>query len=76
MSDHFINFASGNCIISNANIHKYKGLTFEFHNYCGPMRLNKNGEPSKRNFSVKEYKIIAKWYKLTPSKKKRTLIFN
>lgn len=76
MSDHFIKFQNGSCIISCPNIYKYKGLVFEFHSYLGPFRLNKNLEPSKRNFSNKEYEIISQWVKLTPSKKKRTLIYN
>lgn len=74
MSDHFFKTDNGLGIISLANIYKYKGLTFEFHNYCGPMRLNKDLEPSRREFFKSEYKIIEQWCKLTPSKKKRTLI--
>lgn len=76
MSDHFFKINNGLGIISCPNIYKFKGLIFEFHNYCGPMRLNKDGEPSKRNFSKHEYEIIEKWCKLSPSKKKRTLIYN
>lgn len=76
MADHFLTINGSPCIITRPNIHRYLGLTFEWHNYCGPMRLKKDGEPSKRNFGRKSWPIIDKWVKLPPSKKKRTLIFS
>jgi hypothetical protein len=76
MAGHILKFNGGWCHISNPNIYKYKGLIFEFHPYCGPMLCKKNGELSKRNFGRKSWKIFEKWQKLSPSKKKRTLIYS
>lgn len=76
MSDHFLTINNTPCIISMPNIYKYKGLLFEFHNYLGPMILNKDGNPRNRNIGRTTCKILNQWDKLTPSKKKRTLQFN
>lgn len=74
MADHFVKSSSGWAIISMANIYSYKGLIFEFHNYCGPMRLNKDGNPSKRDFYKSEYKIIDSFCRLSKRQRKKFLI--
>ncbi len=76
MSDHFYNFNNSLCIVSCPNIFKYKGLLFEYHSYLGPVILNKDYNPRNRNIGRKSCEIINQWEKLSPSKKKRTLIFN
>jgi hypothetical protein len=76
MAGHIINFQGGWTHISCPNIYCYKGLTFEMHNYCGPARCNKDGELSKVGMGRKFWKIFKQWDKLSPSKKKRTLIFS
>jgi len=77
MAGHIVNFNGGWAHISCPNIYRYHGVTFEMHNYCGPMGyVNKNGEPSKRNMGRKFFKMFTQWHKLSPSKKKRTLIFS
>lgn len=76
MAVHIVKFNGGWCYFSMPNIYRYHGMTFEWHNYFGPMLCKKDGEPSKRNFGRKGYKILDAWDKLTPSKKKRTLIFS
>jgi hypothetical protein len=49
-------------------------MTFEWHDYLGPVLCKKNGDTSKRNLGRKTCKILEAWLRLTPTKKKRTLI--
>ena len=56
-----------------ANIYQYGGFTFEYHSYCGPMKLKKNFDPAKKD-GVKFYKVVAKWDKLTKKEKQATKI--
>lgn len=76
MAGHIINFNGGWAHISLPDIYKYKGVTFEFHRYCGPMRLKKDGNPSDVPMGRKFWKMFEKWQKLPPSKKKRSLIYS
>jgi hypothetical protein len=75
MSDHFFRDKQGRChtIITMANIYTYEGFIFEFHNFCGPMKLKKDFEPAKRE-GKKFYAAIDKWCKLTKEQKKATQI--
>lgn len=34
-------------IICSQAVYEYKGVTFEFHSYCGPWPLKKNGDHKK-----------------------------
>ena len=34
--------------ICGPKVYEYKGYSFEWHSYCGPSPLKKNGEPSQR----------------------------
>ena len=74
MSDRLVNFGDAPAIVSFSNIFRYKGLTFEWHNYMGPMPLKKNLEPSNAKPSKKFYEITAEWNKLTKKKKEKTRI--
>jgi multimeric flavodoxin WrbA len=73
MSDHFIRDDKGQChtIITMANIYTYNGFIFEFHGYCGPMKLKKNWEPAARE-GRKFWKTIDAWCKLTKEEKEST----
>ncbi len=76
MAGHIVNFQGGWAHISCADIYRYHGVTFEMHRYCGPMRCRKDGEPSNVNMGRKFWKMFKEWDKLSPSKKKKTLIFS
>ncbi len=76
MAGHFIPFNGGVAHINCPNIYRYRGVTFEWHNYLGPLLCRKDGEPSKRNIGRKTGAVISAWHKLSPSKKKRTLIYS
>jgi hypothetical protein len=51
--------------------YRYKGFTFDWHNYCGPQKLKTDGQPAKRE-GRKFYKAIADWYKLTDKQREAT----
>lgn len=75
MSDHFLRDENGRChtIITMANIYTYEGFIFEFHNFCGPMKLKKDWEPAARE-GRKFYAMISRWCKLTKEEKEQTRI--
>lgn len=59
-------YFSGNGVqgfVCTTPVYKYKGITFEFHPYCGPVKLNKDGEPSKQQ-GIKFLKTIQEWVEL------------
>jgi len=61
-------------IMTIANIYQYKGFTFEFHIFLGPVKVNKNFQPSAR-MGRKFYKVFEEWNKLSDVEKLDTLIF-
>lgn len=38
----------GSGFICGPKVYRFKGYYFEWHSYCGPSPLNKNGELSKK----------------------------
>jgi hypothetical protein len=76
MAGHIVNFNGGWTHFSCPDIYRYRGVTFEFHRYCGPIRLKKNGDPSNVPMGRKFWAMFEAWQKLSPSKKKRTLIYS
>lgn len=65
----------GNGIICLPNIYKYKGYIFEWHHWCGPIKLKKNLEPHERQGS-RFYKIAQEWHdNLTNKQKEKTRIY-
>lgn len=63
-----------NGIMTVANVYKYKGFTFEFHTLFGPVKVNKNFEPSAC-MGRKFWKVYSEWNKLTKEEKLDTQIF-
>lgn len=74
MSDHYFNFNGGRGIISLANGYQFGGFYFEWDNYLGPTKMNKDGECSKRT-GRKFYKMISEWDKLSKREKEKTRIY-
>lgn len=63
-----------NGIMTVANVYKFKGFTFEYSDFLGPLKINKNFEPAAA-MGRKFYKIYREWYKLTKEEKAATQIF-
>jgi hypothetical protein len=72
-------FQNGECrgIIHLADIYRYRGFTFEFHRYCGPMLCRSDMEPAKRQPGARSrfWPVLERWQKLPPSKRERTRIY-
>lgn len=63
-------------IITLSNIYRYKGVVFEWHNYCGPMALRKdNLEPRRTDPGKRWWEIVTEWSKLTKAQKEETRIY-
>ena len=75
MSDHFLRDDTGRChtILTCANIYQYKGFTFEFHHFCGPGKVKKNGDPAARQ-GLKFWRAVDEWCQLSDDEKKATQI--
>jgi hypothetical protein len=75
MSTHFIQDPDGRVrsVITVADIYHFEGFTFEFHRFCGPQKVNKDLEPSKRQ-GLKFYATISRWLKLTKRQQEKTRI--
>jgi hypothetical protein len=56
---------------TRSGYYRYKGFTFSWHNYIGPQKLNKNGQPAKRE-GRKFFEMIGDWYKLTDAERVAT----
>ncbi len=75
MGCHHFNF-NGVCgILTLANIYEYKGFTFEFHPYLGPVKLKKKNLAEAKFSGRKFYKIITEWDKLDSKEKEKTRIY-
>ena len=61
-------------IMTLANIYQFKGFTFEFHPFLGPIKVNKNFEPAAA-MGRKFFKVYSEWDKLTKEEKDKTQIF-
>ena len=63
-----------NGIMTVANVYKFKGFTFEYSDFLGPLKVNKNFEPAAA-MGRKFYKVYREWNKLTTKEKAETQIF-
>jgi len=63
-----------NGIMTVANVYKFKGFTFEYSDFLGPLKVNKNFEPAAA-MGRKFYKVYREWNKLTKEEKAATQIF-
>ena len=63
-----------NGIMTVASIYEFGGFTFEFSNFLGPLKLNKDLMPSAA-MGRKFFKAFDEWAKLTKEEKAKTLIF-
>ena len=63
-----------NGIMTVANVYKFKGFTFEYSDFLGPLKVNKNFEPAAA-MGRKFYKVYREWNRLTTEEKAATQIF-
>lgn len=56
------------------SIYQFKGFIFEFNNFFGPLKLNKDLMPAAA-MGRKFWKAFDEWSKLTKEEKAETLIF-
>jgi hypothetical protein len=76
MGCHHFNFNGGHGIITLANIYQYKGFTFEFHSYLGPVKLKKKDwEPTKSMGGRKFFKVTTEWDQLSKKEKEKTRLY-
>lgn len=55
-----------------ADCFRYKGITFEWHHFCGPMLLRKDKEPSKRkNPGARFYTLAQEWRDLPKEEREK-----
>ena len=76
MASYYTKDADGkiNGIMTVSNIYEFGGFTFEFSNFLGPLKLNKDLNPSAC-MGRKFYKVYSEWDKLTKEEKAATQIF-
>lgn len=63
-----------NGIMTVPNVYQYKGFTFEFHSLFGPVKVNKDFNPSA-SMGRKFFKVYSEWDKLSLEEKLKTQIF-
>jgi hypothetical protein len=73
MSCHNFSFNGGKGIICLADTYKFKGFTFEWHDYLGPTQLRNDGEPRQRT-SKAFWPALDRWLNLTKAQKEKTRI--
>lgn len=63
--------------MSFAKIYRYKGVTFDWHEYLGPIVINRHTEKERdyRNISLRNWAMIGKFYKLSDEQKEEHRIF-
>ena len=76
MASYYTKDADGkvNGIMTVSNIYEFGGFTFEFSNFLGPLKLNKDLNPSAC-MGRKFFKVFEEWNKLSDVEKLDTLIF-
>lgn len=61
-------------IMCSSSQFEFEGWYFEFHRYCGPWPLKKNGDPRKRAGN-KFYKMYDKFSKLSPKQQEKYMVY-
>lgn len=75
MSTYYLKSGDGYSLVSIADVYRFKGVTFQWHNYLGAMLCRKDGEPSKRSIGRKSEAVINQWLKLPKAKREKTRIY-
>lgn len=65
----------GGGIITLADIFHYKGFTFEWHAFCGPMKCRRDGEPHKGPSGKRFYEVVTEWHSLPKAEREKYRIY-
>lgn len=57
--------------------YRYKGVTLEWHNYCGPTVLNRHTEQERnyRNISLRIWSLVNQFARLSKEQKEQYRIY-
>ena len=58
-----------------ANIYKFKGLVFEYHDYLGPTQYRADMSQPRKHISKNFYRVIDKFAKLSEKEREKYLIY-
>lgn len=61
--------------VAFAKIYVYRGFTFEWHNYCGPMKCKANGDPSGAKAGKKFYAAAQEWWELPENEREKYRVY-
>ena len=63
--------------ISRANIFRYKGVTIDYHSYCGPIVLNRHTDNERpyKNVSLRIWSLVNQFYRLSKEEREQYRIF-
>ncbi len=57
--------------VSDGKRYRYKGVTFDYHEYLGPIILNRHtwNERPFRSISRRQWRLFGKWFELPVDKR-------
>lgn len=59
--------------ITNCNVYRFKSITFEWHQYCGPTFLRRKDLEMKPALTrpMREYGLLGQWLQLSPVEREK-----
>lgn len=77
MGAHYFQDRHSRGVVHLADIYRFEGYTFEWHNYLGPTLCRKNMEPRKRQPGERSrfWPVLERWQKLPKRKREKTKIY-
>ena len=61
--------------ISLANIFLYKGVTIDWHSYCGPVILNRHTDRERPSVSLRVCGLVGQFIRLSDEEREQYRIF-
>lgn len=60
-------------ICTSNGVYRYKGVTFDWHNYLGPIILRRNTENERnwRNIGNRQWRLVGQWHNLPKAEQKK-----
>ena len=64
-------------IMIHGKCYRYKGVTFEWHFFCGPIILNRNAEKDRkyRNISLRIWGLVGQFGRLSKDEQQQYRIY-
>ena len=74
MTTYRIKTPTGIAIMTCADVYRFEGYVFEFHHFCGPCLLRRDGSERAKQPGVRSrfWESFERWQKLSLKKKERT----